>query len=286
MLLSASARVHRTAAGRPYTSFTVCPDFANILVTDWKWIAYAPALHGWNTMDATILIVDDEPNIVELNRMYLEGAGYRVLSARTGPEALARFRAEHPDLLVLDLMLPGADGWTVCREVRRASQTPIIMLTARTEDIDRILGLELGADDYVTKPYNPRELVARVRAVLRRTQPSAEAADVASPLVLGDLQLDPARRTATVDDRVLVLRAKEFELLQHLMENPGIVLSRERLLSQVWGYDFAGETRTVDVHVAAVRRELRHSNVTLETVWGVGYKLVGPPAPNRPARRA
>ena len=237
-------------------------------------------------MEATILIVDDEPNIVELNRMYLEGAGCRVLTARTGPEALARFRAEHPDLIVLDLMLPGADGWTVCREVRRESQTPIIMLTARTEDIDRILGLELGADDYVTKPYNPRELVARVRAVLRRTQPSTEAAETAPPLVLGDLQLDPARRTATVNDSALVLRAKEFELLQHLMQNPGIVLSRERLLSQVWGYDFAGETRTVDVHVAAVRRELRNSNVTLETVWGVGYKLVGPPASSTPVRRA
>jgi len=227
-------------------------------------------------MDATILIVDDEPNIVELNRMYLEGAGYRVLAARTGAEALARFHSDHPDLLVLDLMLPGLDGWGVCREIRSASQIPIIMLTARTEDIDRILGLELGADDYVTKPYNPRELVARVRAVLRRTNPPADAAP--GPLRLGDLTLDPARRTAIANDAVLTLRAKEFDLLQHLMENAGIVLSRERLLSQVWGYDFAGETRTVDVHVAALRRELRTSNVSLETVWGVGYKLIGPPA--------
>ncbi len=227
-------------------------------------------------METTILIVDDEPNIVELNRMYLEGAGYRVLTARTGGEALARFQSDHPDLLVLDLMLPGADGWTVCREVRRTSQTPIIMLTARTEDIDRILGLELGADDYVTKPYNPRELVARVRAVLRRTNPPSDAGE--APLRLGDLTLDPARRTVTANEEALTLRAKEFELLQHLMENPGIVLSRERLLSQVWGYDFIGETRTVDVHVAALRRELRASAVVLETVWGVGYKLVAPPA--------
>ncbi len=227
-------------------------------------------------MDATILIVDDEPNIVELNRMYLEGAGYRVLTARSGPEALARFRSDHPDLLVLDLMLPGLDGWGVCREIRSESQIPIIMLTARTEDIDRILGLELGADDYVTKPYNPRELVARVRAVLRRTNPPADTATTV--LHIGDLTLDPARRTATASDEPLTLRAKEFDLLQHLMENSSIVLSRERLLSQVWGYDFAGETRTVDVHVAALRRELRNSNVNLETVWGVGYKLVGPPA--------
>jgi two-component system alkaline phosphatase synthesis response regulator PhoP len=149
-------------------------------------------------MDATILIVDDEPNIVELNRMYLEGAGYRVLTARTGPEALARFRSDHPDLLVLDLMLPGLDGWDVCREIRSESQIPIIMLTARTEDIDRILGLELGADDYVTKPYNPRELVARVRAVLRRTNPPADT--TVAVLHIGDLTLDPARRTATASD--------------------------------------------------------------------------------------
>jgi DNA-binding response OmpR family regulator len=186
-------------------------------------------------MDATILIVDDEPNIVELNRMYLEGAGYRVLTARTGPEALARFRSEHPDLLVLDLMLPGLDGWDVCRKIRSESQIPIIMLTARTEDIDRILGLELGADDYVTKPYNPRELVARVRAVLRRTNPPV---DTPAVLHIGDLTLDPARRTVTANGEQLTLRAKEFDLLQHLMKNSGIVLSREQLLSQVWGYDF------------------------------------------------
>ncbi|MFO7632503.1 MAG: response regulator transcription factor [Caldilinea sp.] len=236
-------------------------------------------------MNTTILVVDDEPNIVELNRMYLENAGYRVLTARTGAEALTRFANEHPDLLVLDLMLPGADGWTVCREVRRQGRTPIIMLTARTEDIDRILGLELGADDYVTKPYNPRELVARVRAVLRRTNPPPEAPELAPALHLGNITLDPARRTVLVDDEPVSLRTKEFDLLQHLMENPGIVLNRERLLSQVWGYDFAGETRTVDVHVAALRKELRESDVSLETVWGIGYKLVGPPSADAKAKR-
>ena len=232
-------------------------------------------------MDATILIVDDEPNIVELNRMYLESAGYRVIAARTGQEALECFRSDPPDLVVLDLMLPGADGWTVCREIRRESQTPIIMLTARTEDIDRILGLELGADDYVTKPYNPRELVARVRAVLRRTNPPAESPAAAPALRLGNVTLDPARRIVQVGGEPISLRTKEFDLLQHLMENTGIVLSRERLLSQVWGYDFAGETRTVDVHVAGLRKELRDSDVSLETVWGIGYKLIGPPANDR-----
>lgn len=228
-------------------------------------------------MNATILVVDDEPNIVELNRMYLEGAGYRVITARTGAEALARVQNDNPDLLVLDLMLPGTDGWEVCREVRRTRQTPIIMLTARAEDIDRILGLELGADDYVTKPYNPRELVARVRAVLRRTNPTQETTATTPLLTLGNVTLDPARRTVQVGAAPVNLRAKEFDLLQYLMENPDIVHSRERLLTQVWGYDFAGETRTVDVHVAALRRELRDSNVALETVWGIGYKLVGPP---------
>jgi len=228
-------------------------------------------------MTATILVVDDESNIVELNRMYLENAGYRVITARTGAEALTRIENEHPDLVVLDLMLPGTDGWTVCREVRRRSQVPIIMLTARTEDIDRILGLELGADDYVTKPYNPRELVARVRAVLRRTHPSNEQKETSTILRLGNVTLDPERRIVLVGDEPITLRMKEFDLLHYLMENPGVVLTRERLLSHVWGYDFAGETRTVDVHIAALRRELRNSNITLETVWGLGYKLTGPP---------
>ena len=236
-------------------------------------------------MDATILVVDDEPNIVELNRMYLENAGFRVIAARTGAEALMRFEHDHPDLIVLDLMLPGADGWTVCREVRRQSKTPIIMLTARTEDIDRILGLELGADDYVTKPYNPRELVARVRAVLRRTNPASDPPGSEPSLQLGNVTLDPARRTVQVGSEEVTLRTKEFDLLQHLMENPSIVLTRDRLLSHVWGYDFAGETRTVDVHVASLRKELRGANISLETVWGVGYKLVGPSENTTKVRR-
>ena len=151
------------------------------------------------------------------------------------------------------------------------------MLTARTEDVDRIVGLELGADDYVTKPYNPRELVARVRAVLRRTNPAADPAAAPQVLQVGNVALDPARRTVTVGDEPITLRTKEFDLLQCLLEHQGLVLSREQLLSQVWGYDFAGETRTVDVHVAGLRKELRASDLAVETVWGIGYKLVGPP---------
>ena len=228
-------------------------------------------------MDTKILVVDDEPNSVELNRMYLEGAGYQVVAARTGPEALDRFRSERPNLVVLDLMLPGIDGLSICREIRQQGATPIIMLTARTEDVDRIVGLELGADDYVTKPYNPRELVARVRAVLRRTNPAADPAAAPQVLQVGNVALDPARRTVTVGDEPITLRTKEFDLLQCLLEHQGLVLSREQLLSQVWGYDFAGETRTVDVHVAGLRKELRASDLAVETVWGIGYKLVGPP---------
>jgi len=227
-------------------------------------------------MKTKLLVVDDEPNIVELNRMYLEGAGYQVIIARTGGEALDRFRSEQPDLVVLDLMLPGVDGWTICREIRRQGATPIIMLTARTEDVDRIVGLELGADDYVTKPYNPRELVARVRAVLRRTSPPTDLAPSSHTLHVGDVTLDPARRTVSVGETSIMLRSKEFDLLQCLLEHEGLVLSREQLLSRVWGYDYAGETRTVDVHVAGLRKELRASHVMIETVWGIGYKLVAP----------
>ena len=232
------------------------------------------------TTKSTVLVVDDEPNIVELNRMYLENAGYRVVAARTGVEAIERLAREAPDLVVLDLMLPGIDGWEVCRQIRQAGRTPIIMLTARTEDVDRIVGLELGADDYVTKPYNPRELVARVRAVLRRTTPPADAPvnGAPKPVTLGNLAVDPARRTVTVAGETRTLRAREFDLLMCLLEHAGLVMSREQLLSIVWGYDYAGETRTVDVHVASIRRELQGSDCEIETVWGIGYKIVGPAA--------
>ncbi|MEM7538464.1 MAG: response regulator transcription factor [Chloroflexota bacterium] len=223
-----------------------------------------------------ILLVDDEPNIVELNEMYLAAEGYEIATATDGIEALTAFRIEKPDLIVLDVMMPDLDGWEVCRRIREESDVPIIMLTARGEDIDRIVGLEMGADDYMSKPFNPRELLARIRSVLRRATRQADpnAAAANNLIELGDLALDPDRHEATADGKVLQLRGKEFELLHCLLKNQGIVMSRQQLLDLVWGYDYYGETRTVDVHVAQLRKELSHSNVQIETVWGVGYKLV------------
>jgi len=219
-----------------------------------------------------ILVVDDEPNIVDLARMYLEKEGYRVESASDGAQALERIQAREPALIVLDLMLPEVDGFEVCRRTRASSDVPIIMLTARDEDVDKIVGLELGADDYLTKPFNPRELVARVKAILRRRDSSMRPND--KPLHVADLTIDPARREVTVGGEPIEFRAKEFDLLQAFAENKGIVLTREQLLNKVWGYDFYGETRTVDVHVAHVRKRLKGSRVSIETVTGVGYKLV------------
>ena len=225
----------------------------------------------------TILVVDDEQNIVELARLYLEQDGFKVIAAHTGKAALERIKAESPALMVLDLMLPEIDGWEVCRRVRGGnsvphSDLPIIMLTARDEDIDKIVGLEIGADDYMTKPFNPRELVARVKAILRRTDRAASPTKVYR---LGDLAIDPARREVTVAGQPIELRTKEFDCLLCLVEHKGFVLTREKLLELAWGYDFAGQTRTVDVHVAHLRKKISHSTAQIETITGVGYKLVG-----------
>jgi DNA-binding response OmpR family regulator len=222
----------------------------------------------------TILVVDDERNIVELVRLYLEQAGFAVVEARDGQAALDAHDRVDPDLIVLDLMLPGKDGMEVTREVRRRGETPILMLTARSEDIDRIVGLELGADDYLTKPFNPRELVARVKAILRRADPALRAA---RPIDVGTLRVDPRRREAYVGTRRLELRPREFDLLAALARDPGVVWSRDELLDSVWGTDFPGETRTVDVHVSEVRRKLGDDGPAIETIKGVGYRLVPPP---------
>jgi two-component system alkaline phosphatase synthesis response regulator PhoP len=219
-----------------------------------------------------ILLVDDEPHIIELASLYLKQDGFRVISAGDGLAALERIAQDSPSLIVLDLMLPKLDGWEVCRRVRAESDLPILMLTARDDDIDKIVGLELGADDYLTKPFNPRELVARVKAILRRTEPR-RAQDGEQALTIGNLVVDPARREARVEGQLLDLRAKEFDLLLTLVENRGIVLRREKLLDLVWGFDFYGQTRTVDVHIAHLRNKLAGSNVEIETVWGVGYKI-------------
>lgn len=218
----------------------------------------------------TILVVDDERNIVELVRLYLEKEGFNVVAASDGEQALAQYERHAPDLVVLDLMLPKLDGFEVCRELRRRGDTPILMLTARSEDVDAIVGLELGADDYVTKPFNPRALVARVKAILRRTDATAKGG---RPIRVGNLRVDPRRREASVGDRSLDLRAREFDLLAALARDPGVVLTRDALLEDVWGTDFPGETRTVDVHVAEVRKKLGDDGPAIETIRGIGYRL-------------
>lgn len=223
-------------------------------------------------MADSILIVDDEQKIIDLAQMYIEQEGYTVESATDGAQALQRILDDEPALIVLDLMLPGMDGLEVCRRVRAQSDVPIIMLTARSDDIDKIVGLELGADDYLTKPFNPRELVARIKAIMRRSE--KKISDESKPVKIGNLEINPQHRSVMIDGQSVDLRMKEFDLLQTLAENPNIVFSRERLLDVVWGYNFAGETRTVDVHIAHLRHKLKQMTPSIETVWGVGYKLV------------
>ncbi len=221
-----------------------------------------------------ILLVDDEPNIVELAQLYLEREGYRIISASDGIAALAAVEQHKPDLVVLDLMLPEMDGLEVCRTLRgKKDAVSILMLTARDEDIDKILGLELGADDYLTKPFNPRELVARVKAVLRRSK-SSEDLNQDEPLQIGDVQIDALRREVRVNDQLVELRTQEFDLLYTLVQHPGIVLSRDKLLDLAWGYDYYGNTRTVDVHIGHLRKKLAESQVKIDTVTGIGYKLI------------
>jgi two-component system, OmpR family, alkaline phosphatase synthesis response regulator PhoP len=222
-----------------------------------------------------ILLVDDEPSIVQLATMYLERENFRVESAGDGEQALESVKRLNPALIVLDVMLPRLDGFEVCRRLRAGNNpVAIIMLTARDEDIDKILGLELGADDYLTKPFNPRELVARVKAILRRTdRPTSSPAS--APVRLGDLEIDPARREVHLKGLLIDLRTQEFEVLLVLVQHKGLVLTREQLLNLAWGYDFYGQTRTVDVHIGQLRQKLANSSTRIETVTGVGYKLVG-----------
>ncbi|MEJ2510626.1 MAG: response regulator transcription factor [Anaerolineales bacterium] len=221
-----------------------------------------------------VLLVDDEPSIIQLARMYLEQAGFRVEAVGNGKAALEAVRTYDPALVVLDVMLPEMDGFEVCRRLR-AEDSPVlvIMLTARDEDIDKIVGLELGADDYLTKPFNPRELVARVRAMLRRLNRPVQEPDY-EVVTLGDLVIDAGRREVRVGDQVVELRTQEFDLLLTFAEHKSLVLTREQLLNLAWGYDYFGQTRTVDVHVAHLRKKISASTVKIETVTGVGYKLV------------
>jgi DNA-binding response OmpR family regulator len=220
----------------------------------------------------TIVVVDDEQTIIDFVQIYLEREGFICKGINDGLVAFNDIMQNNPTLVVLDVMLPGMSGFDVCRRLRASNnQVPVIMLTAKDDDIDKILGLELGADDYLTKPFNPRELIARIKAVLRRNNLKKRTEEVI--LKAGDITINLQRREVTVDGKPVFLRTQEFELLRVLAEEPGRVYSRDQLLYLAWGYDFAGQTRTVDVHVAQLRKKLETSSVQLETVTGFGYKL-------------
>jgi two-component system, OmpR family, response regulator len=226
------------------------------------------------TQAKTVLVVDDAPTLVATLRYNLEREGYRVVTAADGEAALTQARAARPDLLILDLMLPILDGLEVCRIVRREMKVPILMLTAKSEEVDKVVGLEVGADDYVTKPFGIRELLARVRALLRRTEGANEPDFVKS----GDLQVDLRRREATRDGGVIELKPKELELLTHFLRNRGRAFTREQLLRDVWGYDFLGDSRTVDVHIRWLRQKIEEEPAKptrVVTVRGTGYRFEG-----------
>lgn len=223
-----------------------------------------------------IMVVDDEARMRELVRLYLAQAGFEVLEASDGLEALTKLDSERVDLLLLDLMLPRLDGWEVCRRIRAQSNLPVIMLTARGEVHDKVEGLRLGADDYIPKPFDGRELVARVEAVLRRARSSESSEPVGRPLERGELILDPTARSVAWRGRPILLTPREFDLLWLLAAHPGQVFSRERLLDRVWGPDFDGEARTVDSHIKNLREKLGEAAARVVTVWGVGYKLEVP----------
>jgi DNA-binding response OmpR family regulator len=219
-----------------------------------------------------LLIIDDDARLAEMLVEYLAPEGIELTVVPTGIQGLRSAQRENYDLIILDVMLPGLSGFDLLKQLRESgSKTPVLMLTARGDDVDRIVGLELGADDYVAKPFNPRELVARVKAVLRRAQPAERPREA---ITLGNLRIDPGRREVTVGDRQVTLRAKEFDLLLTFAQNVGMVLDRERLLNLVWGFDYLGDSRTIDVHVTWLRDKLTGSTCRIQTVWGVGYKLV------------
>lgn len=223
-------------------------------------------------MRAKVLVADDEVKLRELVKAYLEKDGYEVIEASTGKEALAKY--DSADLAILDVMMPQGDGWLVCKEIRKNSGMPIIMLTARGEELDKLMGFDLGADDYVTKPFSPKELVARVKAVLKRLKVQNDSAK--ETLIFGDLEINNLARKVTCHGQVINLTPKEFDLLYFLAKEPGRVFSRKQLLEQVWGYDFYGDERTVDTHIKNIREKISQAVDTqkyIHTIWGVGYKF-------------
>jgi DNA-binding response OmpR family regulator len=229
------------------------------------------------TAQQTILVVEDEASIASFIALYLKNAGYAVRSVGNGQSALSQVAADQPALVILDLNLPDIDGIEICRRVRKSSDVPILMLTARDEDVDKIIGLEVGADDYLTKPFNPRELVARVKTILRRASPERRR-DQGDELAHGDLVINSGKREVHVGEQEIQLAPKEFDLLWELLDHRGLVLTRDQLLERVWGYTFAGDTRTVDVHVRQIRRKLGDAS-QIVTVWGVGYKVASEKTP-------
>ncbi len=220
-----------------------------------------------------VLIVDDDENIVELIRLYIEKEGFTAITASNGEEALEKFKAQTPSIVILDVMMPGMDGWQVCREIRRVSNIPIIMLTAKGETFDKVLGLELGADDYMVKPFETKELIARVKAVLRRSDTKEPAAQ--KEIVYPGIMVNLSNYELKINGKITEIPPKELELLYFLASNPNRVFTREQLLEEVWGFDYFGDSRTVDVHIKRLREKLEgvSSNWQLKTVWGVGYKF-------------
>jgi two-component system response regulator ResD len=225
-----------------------------------------------------VLVADDDPNVLDIIRLYFENQQISLVEASDGLQALKLVESEQPDIILLDVMMPNMDGFEACKEIRKKYDTPIIMLTAKGEELDRVLGLELGADDYVTKPFSPRELMARIKAIFRRMQPRTEVAEqeeeVKTELVFPDLSIHTERREVLVAGDKVAFRPKEFDLLVFLARSPGSVFTREQLLEQVWGYDFIGDIRTVDVHIKKLRQKLNGLDQEyIQTVWGVGYKF-------------
>ncbi|MTI83202.1 MAG: response regulator transcription factor [Firmicutes bacterium] len=235
-------------------------------------------------MKNTVLIADDEEKICQIVKKYLEKEDFNVIECSNGLDAIEEFKKCSPDLVVLDIMMPGADGWEVCRELRKTSDVPIIMLTAREDEIDRILGLEMGADDYVVKPFSPRELVARVKAVLRRAVDKSSSQDKKSILTFEGISINLDTRKVIINDQNVTLTPKEFDILYILAGSPGRIFSRENILESVWGYNYLGDARTVDTHINRLREKLATaSNETsyVNTVWGVGYKFEPPSEDNK-----
>ena len=227
---------------------------------------------GKNVAEVKILLIDDEPSIHNVVTAYLKAEGYEYLSAMDGPSGLSAARTFKPDIIILDVMLPGMDGIELLTNLRRDSNVYVIMLTARSEETDKIVGLSVGADDYLTKPFSPRELIARIKSALRRIQSTNDPSDAASKLVFPHIRIDPSARRVWVEERLVDLTAVEFDLLIALAQHHGMVLSREQLLEKVWGYDYFGDTRVVDVHIGHIRQKLGEDRY-IETIRGVGYRF-------------